>query len=180
MAVKQRTNSRKKAAKRTRKKPAKKKARSKKATRSKKARSKKKTSGRPRKGEMPAQLAAHAWPKGTSGNPAGRPKGLTLQERFERLIETRVEGTESEEHPDGIERADQMALAMFAAFMAGDPVVRREMIKRLWPVVLEIGGPGGGPIPVAEVDYIEIWKQKLLEWQRTNRDVDLDLPEGAS
>ncbi len=171
MADIQRRNSRKKPAKKTRKKAARKKLTTKKAKTSKKARSKKKTSGRPRKGEMPAQLAAHAWPKGTSGNPAGRPKGLTLQERFERLLETTVDGTKTEENPDGLERFDEIALSIYAAFLAGDQTVRREIIRRLWPAPTKVEIGGELHIDDDKAIYLELLAQKFTEFKRSMRPV---------
>lgn len=66
------------------------------------------------------------WPKGVSGNPAGRPKGLTLTDCYRRALSRPAPGD-----ADGRTMADLLAEAIVQKATEGDVAAAREIADRL-------------------------------------------------
>lgn len=130
------------------------------------------------KGETPEALKATTWKPGQSGNPAGRKPGLTLEERFLKLLATKVPDSVTKELPEGLERFDQIAIQVYALICAGDPTALREIIKRLWPVDQNVNITGEVEVG-AGGDLLDLLTEKLIALKRGDRDIEIDLPGGA-
>jgi hypothetical protein len=88
---------------------------------------------------------AQQWKPGQSGNPAGRPKGRSLQEWVLEIAEEQVTGTE-------MTKMEFAARVFFEECLKRNPRFFVELLARLWPAPLkhEVGGLNGGPITLAE------------------------------
>jgi len=73
-------------------------------------------------GGAAAHLVSHQFPKGQSGNPAGRPKGRTVTAELRKLLETEVGGKSTRE---------QLAEILVNKALSGDYKFILEVLKRV-------------------------------------------------
>ena len=89
-------------------------------------------------GGCPKQLVAYRWPKGQSGNPAGRPKGsVSIMTHVRRLL--------ANLGPDEKEEAENLAVSLIKLASQGNAVLMKELLARLdGPVRQEVDITSGG------------------------------------
>ncbi len=157
----------------------KKKASAKKKRAAKKA-PKRKGSANP-KGQTPPALEATKWVAGQSGNPAGRPKKLSIQELVYRVLAEEIEDTNSVwNDADQATKAEIVARRIVTMLMNGDQRILRLFLDRDWPVAqkVELSVPDGVEIGTSD-DFIDLLMEKVTEARRANRSVEVELPAGT-
>lgn len=99
---------------------------------------------------------ANAWPKGTSGNPRGRPR-LTGPEAEAKALLRQAGPRAVIRLTELMESADETVAARAAI----------GILSKLWPtgVAVEVSGPGGGPIQTSALAGASV--TELLEVVRT-------------
>jgi hypothetical protein len=60
--------------------------------------------------KVPKQLQAHVYKKGQSGNPSGRPEGISMKEYLKKKFRTMTD-EEREEYLDGVVKLDLLKMA---------------------------------------------------------------------
>lgn len=73
-------------------------------------------------GGTPAHLVSHQFPKGQSGNPAGRPKGRSITAELRKLLDTEVGGKTTRE---------KLAEILINKALSGDFKFVREVLQRV-------------------------------------------------
>lgn len=98
------------------------------------------------------------WPKGVSGNPAGRPKGaVNISQRVQRILEgeeklpANIKKMIEELYGPKADRAavDAVVLSLLVGALRGDARAAKELFDRGYGKVaepVELSGPDGGPI----------------------------------
>lgn len=95
--------------------------------------------------------AEHQFKPGQSGNPRGRPKGLSLTKRIRRLLrESELEGVTN---PAGLPLADLLIASLVRGAIKGNFKQQKEILDRVEGKVAdrvkqEISGPGGDAVQV--------------------------------
>lgn len=88
------------------------------------------------------------WPKGTSGNPGGRPKSVTLSDAYAKELGSELD--------DGTTKAEAVARRMVAKAMRGNLAAASEISDRTEGKPTqrnEHSGPDGGAIEIKSFQY---------------------------
>ncbi len=79
-------------------------------------------------------LKPHQWKPGQSGNPKGRVKGPSLEERFLLLLEKKIDDSSDKT------RFDSLVDAIYDEGVGGNSKIMSEIMDRLWAKTLKVEG----------------------------------------
>jgi hypothetical protein len=107
------------------------------------------------------RVVGRPFPKGVSGNPAGRPKGLLSAADSARRVLAEVVNAKT-----GLTRLDRLMAQMMTEAEGGNEKARTELLNRAFGMprqAVEMSGPNGGPIATEAITPVEaVLRQRQL------------------